>query len=281
MRLDSAAHRAALAQIAVAAAARGLVVAPVGSTYFLFRGRPTLMTKDVDAVVHAPSLSVASLEHLVALGRDLGEVEIGNDEATVRVIMQGQDGPTPVDLVRGKRARKDGFFPRTLLEEAARRGETQGGLLLYPIEYVLVLKADAAVDRASQSAGERRAQNAARAAAFRQDVFDQMGAAYASGSGLREDWLRDALMHVKESRQDGVAALLEPHPVASFGSARLRPSEARPRHRRAGPSRPARAPAGRPRPAPRRPPSRLRRQTGRPRRSTPRTWRRPRRRRRP
>lgn len=208
--LGPEAQEALLARLVEAAKRRGLMVAPVGSVFFLRRGRPTTMTKDLDAVVLDSSWEPAALEEVEALGRDLGEVETGMDRASVTVTVPGfAEGPVAIDLVRGKEGSKRGFFPRSLLREAARRGTTEEGIVWFPVEYVIVLKADAAVDRghrsASASFGDR---NRIRAQAFRDDVVTQVQAALERGQ-LRPDYLKDAVGHLKAARREEVARLLE------------------------------------------------------------------------
>jgi hypothetical protein len=101
----------------------------VGSVDFLHQGRPSALTKDVDAVVLDSRREPASLEDLEALGRDLGDAETGMDKASVTVTIKGlAETPVTVDLVRGKEGSKRGFFPRSLLREAAGRGSIAGGI---------------------------------------------------------------------------------------------------------------------------------------------------------
>jgi hypothetical protein len=72
--LDASEQERIFRLIAEAAQKRGLYVAPVGSLYFMFRGEPKLLTKDVDAVIHGKDLQPASIELLVEIGQELGEV---------------------------------------------------------------------------------------------------------------------------------------------------------------------------------------------------------------
>lgn len=199
-----------LNRLAEVAAGRGLMVAPVGSVYFLSRGRPALRTKDV--VIHERSgRATVSLQELEALGKELGAVTVAHDGASVTVDLPGPDGEAVrLDLLRGKRGAKKGFFPRELLAEAADRAVVEGNILWYPKEYVIVLKADAAVDRAQRAAagGLYVEENARRAANFRQDVVNQVQAAL-EADGLRGSYLRDAVGHLKRSRRAEVARLIE------------------------------------------------------------------------
>lgn len=102
------------------------------------------------------------------------------------------------------------FFPRELLREAAQRASVEGNVLWYPREYVIVLKADAAVDRETRAraGGPYAERNRARAMSFRDDVISQVQAALQAGT-LQSSFLKDALVHLKAARREEVATLLE------------------------------------------------------------------------
>lgn len=218
--LDEAAQRAAFQRVADAALRRGLLVAPVGSIYFLFQGEPKLMTKDVDAVVHDEDLQPVSVDVLRALGEELGEVQVSADKALVVVVIREEgEEPIQVDLLRGRAGAKGGFLNRGLLASGAARGTRTGNVILYPPEYVVVLKADAAVDRAKRAEKMDRhaAENARRAEAFRTDVITQVRA-LERHKPLDVATFRAALDLVKERRRAAVAELIE---VATAGRIRL------------------------------------------------------------
>lgn len=151
LTLDPKRQEAAIRKVAEAARKLGLIIAPIGSAYFSFKGEAKLMTKDVDAAVHDADLEPASLDEVVKLGKALGESEIAKDQATVTIKMELEGIIEEVDLIRGKSDTSKGYVPRELLRAAARKAELQGNLLLYPPEYVLALKADAAIDREFRS----------------------------------------------------------------------------------------------------------------------------------
>lgn len=210
----------ALREVEEKARAYGLLVAPVGSVYFLFRGAPTLRTKDIDAVLHTEGLEPASLEQLRAVGQALGTSTVGHDGSTVKVEIESvitDDGHAEADLIRG--SERPRFIPRSLLREAARRGRIEGAILWYPIEYVVVLKADAAIDRRLRARieNEYTQENRVRERAFTADVIVQVQDAL-SKDGLREDYLQDAVDHLKESRRGDAARLIE---MASGGRLRV------------------------------------------------------------
>ena len=131
-----------------------------------------------------------------------------------------------VDLLRGKEGAKKSFLPRELLRRAATHGRREGNILWYPIEFVILLKADAAVDKQhrAESGGQFAEQNRQRADIFKQDVFSQVQSAFAergaafgeapfgalpAPAGLREDYLIEGLLCLKKARRLEVAALLE------------------------------------------------------------------------
>lgn len=199
-----------LDRISRAAKSLDLIVAPVGSVYFLYRGEKTLLTKDVDAVILTSDLEPASMKDLEDLAQALGDGVPAADRASVSVSLMDSEGTIEVDLLRGKQGASKGFFPRALLKEAAERGSLTGNLLWFPIEYSIVLKADAAVDRRRRARTENphQEENKNRAMAFAADVFTQTQAAQRR-LGLQEDFFRDALRHVKAARRAEIADLLE------------------------------------------------------------------------
>jgi hypothetical protein len=191
----------------------------VGSVFFLFQGRVSLTTKDIDVIIHLDDGNIASLDLLVKIGEELGDARPAGDRASVIVNMEGPTGPATVDLLRGKEGAKKSFLPRELLRRAATHGRRDGNILWYPIEFVILLKADAAVDRQHRAAsGGRFAEESRhRADIFRQDVYSQVQSALAAGE-LREDYLVEGLRCLKKARRREVAALLE---AASGGRLRL------------------------------------------------------------
>lgn len=159
------------------------------------------------------------MEQLEAIGSELGKTTRGDHNQEMVVTIEEPDGDIQLELIRGKSGTD--FFPRSLLKEAASRGTVDGNILWYPIEYVILLKADAAVDKdlRSRLQNEHQEKNRLRAEAFRQDVIEQVGAALRRGA-LRTEYLVDGLRHIKESRRDDVASLIE---RASAGRIRFKP----------------------------------------------------------
>lgn len=207
--MDETEQRRWLEALASAAKAEGCWVAPVGSLYFLVQGVPRQFTKDVDAVIHGSALEVASLDVLKRIAARLGEAKVTVDEAVVWVPLPSAGPGAKIELIRGRTAAKGGFFPRELLREAAGAAERRDNLLLYPLEYVLVLKADAAIDREERAIRDpgRSEEHRRRAAAFRTDVFGEVNRAML-GPGLDARRLSSAVSHLKERRREAVRALL-------------------------------------------------------------------------
>lgn len=208
--LDQAEQRRVFELIAEAVAKRGLYVAPVGSLYFMFRGEAKLMTKDVDAVVHGKDLQPVSAETLVEIGKELGEVEVAHDKASVAVtIKEAGREDIKIDLLRGRAGGKGGFLNRDLLASGAGRGERRDAVILYPPEYVIILKAEAAVDRAkrAETQNEYTEDNKRRAEIFRADVLAQVRAAEAK-QPLNKEHFQEALRLVKENRRREIAELI-------------------------------------------------------------------------
>lgn len=212
-------QRDVLGRIAEAASRVGLLVAPIGNVYFFVQQRASFETKDLDAVVHQEDLSVADLDSVVSMAKLLGEHEVQRDRAVVVVYLDGpKDGPDTavVELIRGKPRAHGGYLPRPLLTKAGHQARRDGAVLWYKPEFVLVMKADAAVDRQERAAkgGPYAEDNRRRAETFRADVFSQMGS--------RNTWdveaLREAAGLIKKSRQKGVADLIG---SASAGRIRL------------------------------------------------------------
>lgn len=195
-----------LSKVANAAREEGCLVAPVGSVYFVIQGRPRPTTKDLDAVVFDADREPASLAALKRIAERLGTAEVMKDEAVVRVA--GTTGRAEVELIRGREASKGGFFPRALLREAAQAARKEGNVLIFPLEYVLVLKADAAVDREDRAKRDtkRAAEHERRANAFRTDVFAEVNRATLDAS-LDTARLKRALAHLKEKRRERVRGL--------------------------------------------------------------------------
>lgn len=206
--LDADAQRQLFNAVVAAAAEEGCYVAPVGSLYFLFQGPPRGYTKDVDAVVHDSDLKTVNLKVLERIANRLGDVHVTLDEAMVQVRTTPEAVDPDVELIRGRSASK-GFFPRPLVEEAAKASRKEGNVLIYPVEYILVLKADAAIDRETRAARhpERAEENRRRAAAFRADVFAGVNDAML-GKGLDGGRLESGVRHLMTSRQRAVVDLL-------------------------------------------------------------------------
>ena len=206
--MDTTEQRRVLDTIAQAAKEEGCLVAPVGSVYFLLAGTPRATTKDVDAVVHGEDLQLPSVDVLKRIAARLGPSSTTTDGAVVQV-RSTTSTPAEIELIRGRSRGKGGFFPRELLVEAAKRAVREGNILLYPIEYVLVLKADGAVDREDRARRDtaRAAEHERRANAFRSDVFSEVNAALLAGR-LSHENLVSAMKHIKASRRDRVRQLL-------------------------------------------------------------------------
>lgn len=220
--LDAVEQGRVLQRVASAAAERDLFVAPVGSLYFLFRGEAAVLTKDVDAVILGHDLRPVALDVLERLGRVLGDVEVAHDRASVKVtVPQAGEAPVVIDLLRGRAGGKGGFLNRDLLCAAAEKGERTANVILFPPEYVLMLKAEAAVDRAvrAQKADAHAQENAERAERFRHDVFTQVRA-IEKKRGLDVRHLQDALALVKRNRRAPIAELFD---AATGGRIRLAP----------------------------------------------------------
>lgn len=221
--LDPAEQERVLRMIARAAAERGLYVAPVGSLYFLFRGEAKILTKDVDAVVHGKDLQPVSIEILEDIGKSLGSVEIAHDKASVKVVIpQEGEKPIEIDLLRGRAGGKGGFLNRDLLAAGAKKGDrVEENIILYPPEYVVMLKAEAAIDRAkrAQTQNQFTEDNKDRAEQFRLDVITQLRAIERK-SPLNVQHLQDALGLVKENRRAAIADLID---AATAGRVRLKP----------------------------------------------------------
>jgi hypothetical protein len=218
--LDPTDQAEVLEKILAVAKRMNLLVAPVGSVYFLYHGQPRLRTTDVDTVVLTDDGEPVSLEVLESFGRELGHIDSRSDGASVIVRPpETETSAYEIDLLRGKEKTKRGFFPRALLREAAKRGRIEGNLIWFPIEYVIVLKADAAVDRKQRAANadEYSRDNAERAKVFEQDVFAQVQQALGRGM-LKAQYIVDASRHLKESRRRRVLELIE---AAAFGQLRL------------------------------------------------------------
>lgn len=206
-----------------AAAKRGLYVAPVGSLYFLFRGEAKLLTKDVDAVVHGKDLKPVDIEVLEEIGKEHGGIEVAHDKARVKVVIpQDDEDPIEIDLLCGRAGGKGGFLNRDLLAQGAQRGErVEDNIILYPPEYVLMLKAEAATDRTQRAKAQNEftQDNLDRAEQFRLDVFTQLRAIEKTAK-LNVQHLEDALGLVKENRRAAIAELIE---AATGGRVRLKP----------------------------------------------------------
>lgn len=208
--MDTSQQRAILEAVARAAKEEGCLVAPVGSVYFLLAGAPRMTTKDVDIVVHDDSLQPPSVEVLRRIAARLdkfGTAEPTQDNAVVQIRASG-DAPAEIELIRGRSDRKGGFFPRDLLVAAAKEARREGNVLLYPVEYVLVLKADAAIDREDRAKRDTKRAEAheRRAIAFRADVISGIDTALRGGN-LSTSTLSAAIGFLKESRQERVRAL--------------------------------------------------------------------------
>ncbi|MFA5862079.1 MAG: hypothetical protein WDA16_10335 [Candidatus Thermoplasmatota archaeon] len=233
--LDVDAQRMVFERVRMAAKQHGLLVAPIGSVYFLQMGEPRLLTKDVDTVLHENDHEIPPLEKVVALANDLGgEVVVAEQRSIVIVTIRDlAEDPVIIELLRGRD--RPGFLNRSLLTRAADLAKRDDNVLHYPVEFVITLKAEASIDR-SERARKARGRAAkesdpakrqedldmaersdARSTDFSRDVFGQMAAAMQGG--LKEDLFADALTHVKETWRADVANLVD---AASQGSLHLR-----------------------------------------------------------
>lgn len=197
-----------LGRITAAAEAEDCLVAPVGSVYFLLIGSPKQTTKDVDAVLHTRELQAPPLETVQRVAARLGEAQLTGDEAVVKVRTADSDVPE-IELIRGRRAAKGGFFPRDLLQDAAAHAQRRGNILLYPIEYIIVLKADGAVDREERAAKDptRAEEHLRRSRDFAGEVIVEVNRALLAGT-LDVRRLARAVSYLKKNRQDRIRALL-------------------------------------------------------------------------
>ena len=207
--LNADEQRSRLDAVARAAAEEGLLVAPVGSLYFLYHERGRMFTKDIDAVLHNKDLTPASLEVLKRIASKLGPFEVSVDQAVVAITTTPSGEPPDIELIRGRSRTKGGFFPRDLLEEAAAKGKRDGNLILYPLEFMLVLKADAVIDREERAKRDtkRSAEHIGRANVFREDLFGEANRAMLN-EGLSPKAIESALQHLKKARRTAVRALL-------------------------------------------------------------------------
>lgn len=203
-------QRRLMEAVAAAAGAEGCLAAPVGSLYFLLTAQAKTYTKDVDAVIHSGDLEPVDLDILKRIARRLGPYEITIDEAVVQIRTRKTADLPDVELIRGRSRAKGGFFPRALLAEAAKASKRQGNLLVYPLEYVLILKADAAIDRDERALRDtkRREEHRRRAEQFRADVFSEVNRALLS-SGLNRKFLASGVAHLKRKRANAVVNLLK------------------------------------------------------------------------
>lgn len=208
--LDASDQRALVERLAIIAREEGCIVAPVGSVFYIFFGAERDMTKDLDAVVHDESLAVADTPTLERIAKRLGEVSVTRDGAVVAVKTRPGLAEPDLELVRGRRRRSGGFMPRKLLELAAARAERRDNLLLYPPEFILALKADAAVDREDRAKNDaaRAEANRVRAEVFRSDVFKEVHRLQQTGE-VDVKQLVDAIQLLKKNRQARVVKLLE------------------------------------------------------------------------
>lgn len=210
MSLDATRQREILEAVARAAREEGCLAAPVGSVYFLLAGLPRVTTKDVDAVIHSASLEPPPLDVLKRIAERLqtfGSAATTTDGAVVQIRSSPQV-PAEIELIRGRTDAKGGFFPRALLVAAAKAARRDGNLLLYPLEHVLVLKADAAVDREDRALRDpaRAREHRRRADAFRADVLEGVNSALL-GNGISAKTLGAAIAALKKSRQERVRSL--------------------------------------------------------------------------
>lgn len=189
-----------------ASAQEGCLVAPVGSVYLLLQDRARLNTKDVDGVIHMGDGTIASLEVVKRVARRIGTPEVAVDKAVVSVALPSGD---KIELIRGRSGARGGFFPRELLRAAAAASEQKDGVLIYPTEHMVVLKADAACDRRERAKRDavRAAVHIRRAEAFEADVFAEVQRAN-TGDGLDVARIRSAIGHLKRPRRAAVAAML-------------------------------------------------------------------------
>lgn len=225
-------QRRRLDAVVKAASAEGLLVAPVGSLYFLYHERGRIFTKDIDAVLHNKDLTPASLEALKRVATQLGSFEVSVDQAVVMVTTTSSSETPDIELIRGRSRAKGGFFPRSLLEEAATKGARDGNLVLYPLDYMLVLKADAVIDREERAKRDKKraAEHLGRAKVFREDLFGEANRALLN-EGLERKYVDAALRHLKQARREPVRALLVAAGIA-HAEAERNASSTKPKPRR-------------------------------------------------
>lgn len=210
--LDDQKQRRIVALVADKAKQEGCLVAPVGSVFFLFQESGRTLTKDVDLVIHDADLEIADLHTLRRIAQTLGEHEVSHDGAVVGIRLKGQtrEQAPEIELVRGRARARKGFISRNLLAEAARLAKREDNVLIYPEEFVLVLKADAAVDREERARKNpaRRHENQGRAEVFRGDVFSHTRRMAMSGR-IDRRYVESALSYLKQNRRKAVHRLLE------------------------------------------------------------------------
>lgn len=138
---------------------------------------PGAATKDLDLVLvllDGAEARIPTVEQIVdALGPTLSDLAPRKDETSVAGRLGLEKGTIQVEIIRGRRPAKGGYFvPRTALLAAAKVATTEGKVLRLPGEALAFLKAWAAVDQDKLIRNEKdgRGFHAARAGAFRRDV---------------------------------------------------------------------------------------------------------------
>ena len=102
-------------------------------------------------------------------------------------------------------------FCQRVAAQGGAHGRREGNILWYPPEFVILLKADAAVDRThrAEKGGDHAEENRMRAETFRNDIFAQVQWVYSNGGGMREEYLKEGLLLLKKQRRIEVSQLLE------------------------------------------------------------------------
>lgn len=150
---------------------------PIGGTWMgLTAGTPETTTKDVDlAVVVADGAryTVPDLDDVTKIARRLSKrVKPRKDRASVLMVLEEEEGPVTVELVRGRSSTGGYFVTQRVLEAAASLANRHGQVLELPPEALAFLKAWAAHDQEKLVASGRDEErfHSQRLAIFRDDV---------------------------------------------------------------------------------------------------------------
>lgn len=187
----------------------------IGGTLLLQRGiHPTGRTKDTDVVllVHRQQeFEIPSVETVVGVLKSLAtDIRVRKDETSVGAIVELEEGPFLVELVRGRGAHGGYFVRRTLLKRIAPMSRKRGKLLEPPLEALAVLKAWAATDQDKlvDTDRDQRGYHEARAADFRRDVRLCLDALLENGQEPNLSLMQGLLEGCSKDRRERMRAVL-------------------------------------------------------------------------